>query len=616
VDPTLTGQPTEIRVSAHEFRVDAGGPCTVRGPVYPSFDPVAGGSYTVDEILKYVDGWGTYITEADVRKLVDDYMIRSQFVDRMHNNEHPAGRVVEATVRGPDGDFGTPTWYGGVRVDPAVESDVRGGKLRGFSIEVYAGRQRIEVTVRGTGEVPDLTGVTQAPWRPNYVKVDGERRISIDRLTGIKPVAKSLVDRPAIRQEFAITRSEAVLRFAAQEDPVTMPATPAPTESPATANAPAPTGEQRADGGAAATQQPASAPAATPTPVTRRVIPLADAVKATAAQVLRFMQPGAPLPTEAGREARAEGEAPSWGATWEVQEVWTNFNSMLYLLYDFLCWRFLWNGEITADNLEATIQSAAKDCSEFLGEVRELFTRSFANVEEKEAMLVEAREMMLARAIGSLSPEVLARAFPMEPVAEGGTEQRAGKKYSAKTMERMEKALAGCEGAATHLREMLDEAKGATDEGGDGSEKKNAPATPVVAVPPVPTAAERQLREVRALLARQTAEIAALRSAPGTPVPAMVPAPAAEARSAPPVTPAAAQPTLEQTVAELRAAAEANARRLAEIAETRRPSAQPTNDGIGAPAAPAHEPSAEELAAQQRAKEERFRDQLRFGTAG
>ena len=206
----------EVRVSP-EFRVDADGPCTVRGPVYPSFDPTPGASYTVADLNTLVDSWGTFITSADLRKLKDDYMIRSQLVDRMHDNEVVAGRVVDAVMRGPDGDFPTPTWYGGVRVDDAYAGEVRAGKLRGFSIEVFAFRERIEVVARGDGEVPDLTGVDRPPYYPRMVRVQGERRISIDRLTALRPIAKSLVDRPAIRQEFAITRSEPVCRFTEEE---------------------------------------------------------------------------------------------------------------------------------------------------------------------------------------------------------------------------------------------------------------------------------------------------------------------------------------------------------------------------------------------------------------
>ncbi len=551
---------SEVRVSP-EFRVEGDATCTVRGPVYPSFDPTPGATYSIDEINTLVDSWGTFITARDLAKLKDDYMIRSQHVDRMHDNEVVAGRVVDAVMRGPDAEFPTPTWFGGVRVDASIAPEVRAGKLRGFSIEIYAGRERIAVTVRGQGEVPDLTGVTQHPFFPKYVRVDGERTISIDRMTAPRPVAKSLVDRPAIRQEFAITRSELVMRLAPdqqQEEPVSVETPPAPESRTDQPPAEEPSWFARGidrllaairrdpgvlgpDGSPppalvadvcppvmpeARAEEPAPPPDATPPPVPppaepipqpqEPVMSLAARIVSTpnvAEAVTRMLatQAGPPAPVE-GAEKRAEGDEWGFGACWEGQEVAVNLYAMLGLLTDITCGRVLWRGDFESnDEVEAVIRLLARDYSEFLGELRELLVFEVA---EEEGMTVEARaekrkalvaqhkdaatSEMVLRASAILSPESVARMFP----AESGSEQREGKKYSAATLKRLKDAMASCRATAEHLEAMVKEAEP------DDTEQKTAP---VVVPPPAPSEDARALRAARDELAEAKRTITELR---------------------------------------------------------------------------------------------------------
>ena len=60
---------------------------------------------------------------------------------------------------------------GGVRVDDAFADEVRGGKLRGFSIEIYAGRERHRVVVRGKGNKERLVPIADVALRQvqNYL---------------------------------------------------------------------------------------------------------------------------------------------------------------------------------------------------------------------------------------------------------------------------------------------------------------------------------------------------------------------------------------------------------------------------------------------------------------
>lgn len=585
----------EVRVSP-EFRVDADGPCTVRGPVYPSFDPKPGATYSVEEINRLVDSWGTYITARDLGKLKDDYMIRSQLVDRMHDNEVVAGRVVDAVMRGPDDEFPTPTWFGGVRVDDAYAGEVRAGKLRGFSIEVFAFRERIEVVVRGEGEVPDLTGVDKAPFYPKAARVQGERRICIDRMTGLRPIAKSLVDRPAIRQEFAITRSEPVCRFA-PEEPMTVENTAEPIVEPRTEQPPAeqpswlgalvdrivsairrdpsalnqdgtlppalaaeappaaPVVEPRAE---PEPQDPPAPPVEPTTPPKEPVMSLAARIVSTptvAEAVKRMMAVAPPAPN--GTEQRADADSWGFNTCWEGQEVAVNLYAMLGLLNDIICMRVLWRPEEFKDNaeVEATLTALARDCTEFLAELRELLEFEVAeeNAEsgmvgtrsERRAQLVDAaRGEAVVRALALLSPESLARLLPAETV-EAGTEQRAGKKYSAATVKRLKDTFEACRAACDHLKGMIDEAEPKADE---STEERTAPPAPVVVVPPAPTPAEREARALRDQVAEKDKALA-------------------EAR--------ANLSVRDDRIAELERQAAEREARIAELSTARQPSAQP-----------------------------------------
>ena len=110
-----------------------------------------------------VDSDGEFMAEEDVRKAAYEFLATGKVskIDVMHNFEESGCMVVESFIaRKGDPDFTTPgTWVMGVEItDDTIWSDVKSGKINGFSFAGLVHKQKIIAEVEVT---KSLSGITE-----------------------------------------------------------------------------------------------------------------------------------------------------------------------------------------------------------------------------------------------------------------------------------------------------------------------------------------------------------------------------------------------------------------------------------------------------------------------
>ncbi len=488
----------------------------VYGVAYPAWDPEPGATYDLAALDGRVDSWGTFMRARTVEALAHAYLAECSRVDEMHDQVPGAGVPVESHIaRGPAAEaVAVPdgSWLLGVRVADEALPAVRSGKLTGFSIDVYARRKPCAVRVRGTGDAPDLNGVTEPPFFPKTTRVDGEAELRLDELLDPTPNFVSIVDRPATGYAFEARRApgpRGEIRFHVDGAPdvvLRAPGSPAASDD----HAPATRGWLRALLAPvlrALGRDPAAA--------------LADGTPPPAPQEDPVPTP-TPAPAETrSRIARAMGGPLDFATEMQAHEIAEETWEASMCLYDVISSIICTPQAFSSP--QAMLEELARQMNAYLAHLAE----AFSDGEMDDA--AESRAAIVRHAVACLA------ALP-------GVEQRAGRKYSDTTANAILAAYDAIKALADDVRAEQEKAKPKTDDGAMGT------IAPIACAEPNPL--EEALAAARAEIAALAEQRAAVeKAATETAASARAEADAATQRAA----------ALEGQIAEMRAAAEKDA---------------------------------------------------------
>lgn len=489
----------EIRVSFNVVRVDAA-KREVTGEVYVPFDPQPGVVYPLDEINSLVDTWGTFMRPASLERLAKEYLTDCRRVDRMHDRKTRAGEPVECWIARSEPDFTTGAWAVTIRVvDEVWEADVATGILKAFSFDIMAGRVPTEIRVSGHGQTVDLNGVTQWPFIPKTVTVDGEATLRLDELVDPTPNYVSLVDAGGNRRQF---EARAELRFYQEgqmavapvvvTDPVTAPLVeavaapsvpvPAPVveeRTPAVAPVAEDEQERRAVGwfqrvivapmlralgrDPLALNPDGTLPPTLPAPATLtapavRWTPKEPIVSTTASTAV--VETKNPLVARLVRYMGMSDGPMSFDEEWAEEDVNEEVCEATSLLYSVL-WSIL-DAKDSYASTDAMLQACAAQMSAYLSALDEIYQGLDDNAKKVSRSQVAIRSLALLLATAEYDTD----------------EQRAGKKYSAATQKKLKAAYEKATAAYEELAAIVKEAMGETEQ----KTAAPAPAAPVAAL--------------------------------------------------------------------------------------------------------------------------------------
>lgn len=488
LEAPMTDRQTHRRYGIRVVRTDAT-KRIVYGEVYVPFDPVEGKVYSVDDINKFVDTWGTFMTRATLEDLAHQFAMWRGYIDRMHDRRTMAGQMVESfIVRDGDPEFTPGAWAMGVKVvDDKVWAEVQAGVLTGFSIDILAARAPHMIQVEGQGEVPDLMGVNQSPFPANDKQVNGSAMLRLDELSDTMPFFVSLVDSAANRREFEKRRAAQN-----QENDVALKKNPVKAPDPVVPAA-------RTEAAPAVIPPPAEPVVATPAVVTPPVEPIVTPpaepiVLATPAEPVvepTVTTPAAPLalvpPVQrygGGNIATSQpsgplgemGSAIDFAAQWNMGDLGEDMCQANWLLSDTLNSIMCLANELS--DPQVVFQRIMDTLNQYLAAVRGLLLSTpGAGADEQRKKLILEKRMEVLRALAP-NFDKLAAITACNQIA------RIGKKISAKNQDHLNAAM-------THMAEVLkdtmDSGAGADDDvpstataagaTGDGAAKQ----TPVVA---------------------------------------------------------------------------------------------------------------------------------------
>lgn len=423
-----------LRTARFTHRRTTDGRVLVEGVAYPSLDPESFGEAIPREEAKLrIDSYGTWMRPEVLERFAHQFLRHARAIDSHHDHGEVGSLAESFLTREGNPDYPAGLWVTRVEVtNPVTIAELDDGTLTGFSIEFVS------------------------PIATRTLKVLGEngkaQRVNTGEITDPLPLYLSLVERPAIGiafervetraavAEFVQTRAEAddvgrarrVTACPSGEMPDEAAPQPAPDPQPAAVEAPAETSEAPPPAepdSATAPSEPVTAPAEgraaevpaaeAPSPET----PVAEAQRLRCRALVELvgveraddLHKRSEYKTDFGE---AWGEIKTWLATWGG--VWD-----ATYVYEDVLYNIRYSGLGEAEKY-AAIAKAAQDYAAVIGEI----TGSGA------------------AAVGS----------------RGAPEQRAGKKISKATAEKIQCARDAANAACGHLDELLALAAGGEGE--------------------------------------------------------------------------------------------------------------------------------------------------------